>query len=59
MPTYLYECPICGEFEEQHSIAEVIEFCPTCKDNPVPVKRLISLCSFQLIGGKWAKSGYS
>lgn len=35
--------------------------CPTCKEkgikSDVP-KKLISLSSFQLLGGGWAKEGY-
>jgi putative FmdB family regulatory protein len=31
MPTYVYECPRCGEFEERQSISEPPrERCPTC-----------------------------
>ena len=45
MPTYEYECPVHGIFEEFHSMSEKIENCPMCeKDGKVqPVKRLISL----------------
>lgn len=64
MPTYLYECPICGEFEHQHSINEELEFCPTCQKNgrmdPIKVKKLIAGgTGFILSGGGWAKEGYS
>jgi len=44
MPTYLYECPDHGEFEEYHSMRDLIEDCPKCKDEgkePQKVKRLI------------------
>ena len=64
MPTYLYECPVHGEFEHQHSINEELEFCPKCQEensaNPEKVKRLIAGGSgFILNGGGWAKEGYS
>lgn len=63
MPTYLYQCPIHGEFERQHSIKEELEDCPICKEEnlePQKVKRLISSGgSFILSGGGWAKEGYS
>ena len=63
MPTYLYECQIHGEFEEQHSIKEQLEECPKCKEEGRPsqkVKRLISNgTSFILMGSGWAKEGYS
>lgn len=63
MPTYLYECPNCGEFEHQHSINEELENCPLCeqknKDNPSKVKRLIAGgTQFILNGSGWAKDSY-
>lgn len=44
MPTYEYECPVCGEFEEYHSIMIKLEHCPKCKEDgkETQVKRLIS-----------------
>jgi putative FmdB family regulatory protein len=65
MPTYLYECPICGEFEHEHSITEQLETCPRCAvlqtHIAIPkVKRLIaSGGSFILSGSGWAKDRYS
>lgn len=47
MPTYLYECPDHGEFEEYHSMSTVLEDCPKCieegktGDDVKKVKRLI------------------
>lgn len=45
MPTYLYECPDHGEFEEYHSMSHLIEDCPKCqeegKEKVQKVKRLI------------------
>jgi putative FmdB family regulatory protein len=63
MPTYLYECPIHGEFEHQHSINEELEECPKCQaeNNAAPekVKRLIAGgTGFILNGGGWAKDNY-
>jgi putative FmdB family regulatory protein len=64
MPTYLYECPVHGEFEHQHSIKEELEFCPKCQEEnqatPQKVKRLIaSSGGFILNGSGWAKDNYS
>lgn len=63
MPTYTYECPICGEFEFQHSISEKLDCCPQCMANdsvePPKVRRLISGgTGFILTGGGWAKDSY-
>ncbi len=45
MPTYEYECPTHGEFEETHSIKVKLEHCPKCKEEgkEQAIKRLISL----------------
>jgi len=63
MPTYLYECPVHGEFEHYHSISETLEECPLCQKDNAPaqkVKRLISGGSgFILSGSGWAKDSYS
>ncbi len=72
MPTYLYECPVHGEFEHSHSINEKLEFCPKCEEEAEgdltlagrrtfqKVKRLISGgTGFILSGSGWAKEGYS
>lgn len=64
MPTYLYECPVHGEFEHQHSINDELEFCPKCQEEksatPQKVKRLIAGGSgFILNGSGWAKDNYS
>lgn len=40
MPTYEYECPRCGVFEEYHSItAPALKRCPTCGSK---LRRLVS-----------------
>lgn len=63
MPTYLYECPVHGEFEHQHSINDELEVCPLCEKEASPpqkVKRLIAGgTNFILSGGGWASTGYS
>lgn len=64
MPTYLYECPVHGEFEHQHSINDSLEFCPRCQEeksaSPQKVKRLIAGGGgFILNGSGWAKDNYS
>lgn len=45
MPTYLYECSVHGEFEEEHSIKIKLEKCPKCKEEKLKpiqkVKRLL------------------
>jgi predicted nucleic acid-binding Zn ribbon protein len=39
MPTYLYECSVHGEFEEEHSIKITLEDCPKCQvENLTPQK---------------------
>jgi putative FmdB family regulatory protein len=60
MPFYVYACPVHGEFEEFHSIKDLLSYCPECKkDNKdTEVKRLISLSSFVLAGSGWAKDNY-
>ena len=63
MPTYVYSCPVHKEFEEVHSINDLIEYCPKCKEEglePQKVTRLIAGGStFILSGGGWAREGYS
>lgn len=39
MPTYEYSCPICGVFEEFHSINTTLTHCPKCGKE---ISRLIS-----------------
>ncbi len=62
MPVYEYGgCPTCGTIEVQQSIKdEPLKFCPNCsKENKqVPITKLISLTTFQLVGGGWAREGY-
>lgn len=45
MPTYEYECPEHGIFQEFHSITIKLENCPQCKElgKEQPINRLISL----------------
>lgn len=63
MPTYLYKCPNHGEFEESHSINEVLEECPKCKEENLQPQKIVRLISggtgFVLMGGGWAKDNYS
>jgi putative FmdB family regulatory protein len=33
MPTYLYECDHCGEFEDFHSVSKIYTECPKCKED--------------------------
>jgi putative FmdB family regulatory protein len=50
MPTYIYECTRCGEFEQEQAIsASALDHCPTCGD---VVRRLIAGgTSFVMKGG--------
>ena len=58
MPVYEYECQKCNKvFEVQQKIAdEPLTDCPECQ---APVKKLMSMSSFQLKGGGWYADGYS
>lgn len=61
MPTYLYLCPIHGEFEEIHSMKTKLKHCPKCEEEnkETEVERLINQeSSFILVGGGWFKDGY-
>ncbi|HVI39523.1 MAG TPA: zinc ribbon domain-containing protein [Anaerovoracaceae bacterium] len=59
MPTYEYECTDCKHgWEEDQSIKDdPVKVCPSCKNETA--KRLISGSNFVLVGGGWAKEGYS
>ena len=58
MPVYEYECQECEKvFEVQQKIADKpLSDCPECQ---APVKKLMSMSSFQLKGGGWYADGYS
>lgn len=58
MPVYEYECQECQKvFEVQQKIADKpLSDCPECE---APVKKLMSMSSFQLKGGGWYADGYS
>jgi putative FmdB family regulatory protein len=58
MPVYEYECQKCNKvFEVQQKIADKpLSDCPECQ---APVKKLMSMSSFQLKGGGWYADGYS
>lgn len=63
MPVYCYSCEIHKEFETLQSIKDPpLQECPHCikegKKSGQP-KKLISLSNFVLVGGGWAKQGYS
>ena len=59
MAVYEYVCNACGhEFEEEQSIKDdPITICPECGKEKV--ERLISISSFQLVGGGWFSEGYT
>jgi len=58
MPVYEYECEKCEKvFEVQQKISDgPLTECPTCQ---APVKKLMSMSSFQLKGGGWYADGYA
>lgn len=58
MPVYEYECKQCNKvFEVQQKMADKpLSNCPECQG---PVKKLVSMSSFQLRGGGWYADGYS
>jgi putative FmdB family regulatory protein len=58
MPVYEYECQKCDKvFEVQQKIADApLSDCPECLG---PLKKLVSMSSFQLKGGGWYADGYS
>ena len=57
MPVYEYECSDCQSVVEiQQKISEPpLTSCPECQG---PVKKLMSMTSFQLKGGGWYADGY-
>lgn len=58
MPVYEYECDECVKvFEVQQRMSDAtLTDCPECG---APVKKLMSMNSFQLKGGGWYSDGYS
>lgn len=60
---YEYECNNCGIFEAIQKITDPqLSECPKCRElnrDSDPPKRLISLTSFQLLGGGWSDDNYS
>ncbi len=58
MPVYEYECDECVKvYEVQQRMSDApLADCPECG---APVKKLMSMSSFQLKGGGWYSDGYS
>jgi putative FmdB family regulatory protein len=58
MPVYEYECKECEKvLEVQQRMADApLSNCPECS---APVKKLMSMSSFQLKGGGWYSDGYA
>jgi len=58
MPIYEYECTSCRTVLEvfQRMTEDSLTTCPECSG---PVKKLMSMSSFQLKGGGWYADGYS
>ena len=57
MPIYEYECTSCCNVLEvfQRMTEDPLSICPDCSG---PVKKLVSVSSFQLKGGGWYSDGY-
>jgi putative FmdB family regulatory protein len=56
MPLYEYRCPKCGDFEVlQKSTEGPLKRHEACGK---PVRRKVSISSFQLKGGGWYADGY-
>lgn len=56
MPLYEYECENCKrKFELLVSVNSKIQYCPVCGHK---LKKLISLCNFQLKGNGWYATDY-
>ena len=58
MPVYEYECKECEkvlEVQQRMTDAPLLN-CPECN---APVKKLMSMSSFQLKGGGWYSDGYA
>ena len=57
MPIYEYQCTKCGRKVEmmQKITDESLQTCPSCKG---PLRRLMSLTSFQLKGNGWYATDY-
>lgn len=69
MPTYVYECEECGQFEvTQRITSPPLDKCIRLIGDPEtpeeqhtcdrPVKRVITATNFSLKGSGWAKDGY-
>jgi putative FmdB family regulatory protein len=58
MPIYEYECTSCCNVFEvfQRMTEDSLTSCPDCSG---PVKKLVSMSSFQLKGGGWYADGYT
>ena len=58
MPIYEYECTSCCNVFEvfQRMTEDPLSSCPDCSG---PVKKLVSMSSFQLKGGGWYADGYN
>ena len=58
MPVYEYECKSCDKvIEVQQKMADdPLTTCPECSG---PVKKIMSMNSFQLKGGGWYADGYA
>jgi putative FmdB family regulatory protein len=56
MPTYVYECAKCGEFEQEQSISDpVLERCPRCGGE---VRRVIAGGTGFIMKGRGASASH-
>lgn len=57
MPIYEYRCPKCDEVIEMFQ--HVDEDAPFCKNCGTELEKIISNCSFVLVGSGWERDGYT
>lgn len=57
MPFYEFECTTCGAVSEELVSMDTKEIkCPECQH---AARKIISRCSFKLVGGGWYADGYA
>lgn len=58
MPIYVFKCSKCGhEFEQVKNISDTSH--PLCERCSGITEKLISPCTFALVGGGWASESYN
>jgi putative FmdB family regulatory protein len=59
MPIFEYECQKCGAKKEIFVSTSKYSDIPICEKCKEAMKRILSKCTFSLIGPGWAKDGYN